>query len=66
MTLETKPTVYYAIRVFTQFEMDQAIEAEREACAKVARDIGNATEPDDWALDKCDEIETAIRARGNT
>jgi len=36
---------------------------EREACANIARDIGNATEPDDWALDKCDEIETAIRAR---
>ena len=37
---------------------------EREACANIARDIGNATEPDDWALDKCNEIETAIRARG--
>ena len=36
---------------------------EREECAKLAREIGNATEPDDWALDKCDEIETAIRAR---
>jgi hypothetical protein len=41
------------------------VEFEREACANIARDIGNATEPDDWALDKCDEIETAIRARGN-
>ena len=40
------------------------VEFEREACANIARDIGNATEPDDWALDKCDEIETAIRARG--
>ena len=42
------------------------VEFEREACANIARDIGNATEPDDWALDKCNEIETAIRARGNT
>jgi hypothetical protein len=42
------------------------VEFEREACANIARDIGNATEPDDWALDKCDEIETAIRAMGNT
>jgi hypothetical protein len=42
------------------------VEFEREACANIARDIGNATEPDDWALDKCDEIETSIRARGNT
>jgi hypothetical protein len=40
------------------------VEAERKACANIARDIGNATEPDDWALDKCDEIETTIRARG--
>ena len=39
------------------------VEFEREACANIARDIGNATEPDDWALDKCNEIETAIRAR---
>ena len=37
---------------------------ERKQCAKIARDIGNATEPDDWALDKCQEIEAAIRARG--
>jgi hypothetical protein len=44
----------------------KVVEAEREACANIARDIGNATEPDDWALDKCDEIETAIRAMGNT
>jgi len=42
------------------------VEFEREACANIARDIGNATEPDDWALDKCNEIETAIRAKGNT
>jgi hypothetical protein len=39
---------------------------EREACANIARDIGNATESYDWALDKCYEIETAIRARGKT
>ena len=39
---------------------------EREACAKVARKIANKTNPDDWALDKCYEIEEAIRARGNT
>jgi hypothetical protein len=39
-------------------------EAEREACAKVASEIGNATNPDDWALDRCQDIEAAIRARG--
>jgi hypothetical protein len=40
--------------------------AEREACAKIARKVANATRPDDFALDKCYEIENAIRARGNT
>ena len=39
---------------------------EREACAKLARKIGDATEPDDWALDKCQDIEAAIGARGTT
>ena len=39
---------------------------ERKACAKIARKIGNATKPDDWALDKCQEIEAAIRARETT
>ena len=39
---------------------------EREACATIALDIGNATEPDDFALDKCNEIENAIRARGKS
>ena len=46
--------------------INDAVLSEREACAKLAREIGNATEPDDWALDKCEEIETAIRARGTT
>jgi len=58
MTLETKPTVYYAIRVFTQFEMDQAIEAEREACAKVA-DAASV-----YNRFISIEIAAAIRARG--
>jgi uncharacterized hydantoinase/oxoprolinase family protein len=40
--------------------------AEREACAKIARKVANATRPDDFALDKCYEIENAIQARGNT
>jgi hypothetical protein len=36
---------------------------EREECANIARGVAGATEPDDWALDKCNEIEHAIRAR---
>ena len=40
------------------------VRSEREACAKIARKVANATRPDDFALDKCYEIEIAIRARG--
>ena len=36
---------------------------EREECANIARGVADATEPDDWALHKCNEIEHAIRAR---
>jgi hypothetical protein len=39
-------------------------EHEREQCAQIAREIGTSTETDDFALDKCYEIESAIRARG--
>ena len=60
MTLETKPTVYYAVRVFTQFEMDQAIEAEREACAKVC------AEWPDYTKGIAPTLAERIRARGNT
>lgn len=34
-----------------------------EECADIARDVANATEPDDWALHKCNEIEDAILTR---
>ena len=34
-----------------------------EECADIARDVANATEPDDWALHKCNEIEHAILTR---
>lgn len=44
--------------------IDASVLAEREACAAIAENVGNATEPDDFALDKCYEIEAAIRARG--
>jgi hypothetical protein len=32
-------------------------------CAGIAREVGNDTEPDDWALDKCFEIENKIKKR---
>lgn len=40
--------------------------AEREACANIAREVGTNTETEDFALDRCYEIESAIRARGDT
>lgn len=55
---------YMEFRKFADLVAAAARADEREQCAKIARDIGNATEPDDWALDKCQEIEAAIRARG--
>jgi hypothetical protein len=34
-----------------------------EECANIAMRVAYATEPDDWALDKCNEIEQAILTR---
>lgn len=56
----------YCDHHYWQDKAMKAAEQERKACAKIARKIGNATKPDDWALDKCQEIEAAIRARGTT
>ena len=53
-------------RAVLDAKLDLCAAAEREACAAIAENVGTATEPDDFALDKCYEIETAIRARGNT
>jgi hypothetical protein len=38
---------------------------EREECADIARKVGTKSEPEDFALDMCYEIEAAIRNRGN-
>ena len=32
-------------------------------CMSIARDTGNICEPDDWALDRCYEIEQKIQDR---
>ena len=32
-------------------------------CMNIARKVGNKTEPDDWALDRCYEIEQRIQDR---
>jgi len=67
MTLETKPTVYYSSKVFTQFDMDEAIEAEREACAKVCDDLYRAwtlTDQEDLEPPDALDCKRAIKARG--
>jgi hypothetical protein len=69
MTMQPKPQGYYTDKIFTPAEMDAAIAAEREACAKVA--ITYDSEP--WkhtpayshVADMVSiEIGKAIRARG--
>jgi hypothetical protein len=32
-------------------------------CMNIARNVGNISEPDDWALDRCYEIEQRIQDR---
>jgi hypothetical protein len=32
-------------------------------CMDIARNVGNISEPDDWALDRCYEIEQRIQDR---
>ena len=49
---------------YAQQAEPDAVLAEREACANIAREVGTNTLPEDFALDRCYEIESAIRARG--
>jgi len=34
-----------------------------QECMDIARNVGNISEPDDWALDRCYEIEQRIQDR---
>jgi len=34
-----------------------------QECMDIARNVGNISEPDDWALDRCYEIEQKIQDR---
>ena len=43
--------------------MREAVEREREECAKVCDELANATEPDDFALDLVNEAADLIRMR---
>ena len=44
-------------------EVDGLIELIVRECMDIARNVGNISEPDDWALDRCYEIEQRIQDR---
>ena len=68
MTTESKPQGYYTDKVFTPADMEKAVAAEREACAKVcdeliAPDVYSDTDVSMWDV-TCIDCASAIRARG--
>lgn len=56
------PTPYNPL-TFEVFDREKFAKLVAADCAELARDIGTNTNPDDWALDKCYEIEQRIRDR---
>jgi len=44
-------------------EMETFAELIVRECMDIARNVGNISEPDDWALDRCYEIEQRIQDR---
>jgi hypothetical protein len=53
----------------TEAELELTIETKKFAelivreCMDIAHNVGNISEPDDWALDRCYEIEQRIQYR---
>ena len=45
---------------YSNFDPNKFAELIVRECADIAREIGNNTEPDDFALDRCYEIEDQI------
>ena len=45
------------------FNTDKFAELIVKQCMDIARNVGNISEPDDWALDRCYEIEQRIQDR---
>ena len=45
------------------FNKEKFAELIVRECMSIARDTGNICEPDDWALDRCYEIEQKIQDR---
>ena len=45
------------------FDKEKFAELIVKECMDLARTVGNISEPDDWALDRCYEIEQRIQDR---
>ena len=45
------------------FDKEKFAELIVKECMDIARNVGNISEPDDWALDRCYEIEQRIQDR---
>ncbi len=45
------------------FNKEKFAELIVRECMNIARNVGNISEPDDWALDRCYEIEQRIQDR---
>ena len=45
------------------FNKEKFAELIVRECMNIARTVGNISEPDDWALDRCYEIEQRIQDR---
>jgi len=44
-------------------KMEKFAQLTVKQCMDIARNVGNISEPDDWALDRCYEIEQRIQDR---
>ena len=49
--------------VITPADLEKFAELIVRECMDIARDVANISEPDDFALDRCYEIEQRIQAR---
>ena len=66
---EIRNAVNMAIKALSQPTDDRALKAiltaERERCLEIIRDLANASDPDDFALDALNQAEAAISAMGD-
>jgi hypothetical protein len=46
---------------YDDFQYEKFAQLIVKQCMDIARNVGNISEPDDWALDRCYEIEQRIQ-----